>query len=72
MNEKRFVVEIAFPPFPSKGRTIIWHSSKFDASNPDHKDRLSPSMIQVWDVQAYHRQDALAKIMLGKGTQLFG
>lgn len=72
MNEKRFVVEIAHPPFPSKGREIIWHSRKFDASNPDHKDLLQPSMCQVWDVQAYNRNDALAKIILGKGTKLFG
>lgn len=71
MNTKRFVVEIAHPAYPATSREIIWHSRLFDASNPDHKDRLSPTMVQVWDVQATCKTDALAKIMLGKGTALF-
>lgn len=72
MNTKRFVVEITFPPYPSKSKEIILHDRKFDASNPDHKDRLSPSMCQVWDVQATCKTDALANIILGKGRKLFG
>lgn len=68
---RRYVVEVAHLPFPAQGRSLIWHSKKFDSRNPDHKDQLSPSMVQVWEVQAVSRQDALANIMLGKGTALF-
>jgi hypothetical protein len=29
-------------------------------------------MCQVWEVQAVDREDALAKIIMGKGTKIFG
>jgi hypothetical protein len=68
--EKRFILEIYFPPYPEKGRKLQWHRKP--CYQGADRDAMSASMCQVWEVQAVDREDALAKIIMGKGTKIFG
>jgi hypothetical protein len=56
---KQFFVEVYNPPFPNK----TYHFRVFQTWN---KDALSPNLVALYRVDAAEKQDAVAKVLLGK------
>jgi hypothetical protein len=69
MKTKTMWIEIS-NPYMAPHYMVTLHRK--DVTRGDARDSLSPGMIAVYEVDAVNKEDAIAKIMLGKAKKVMG